>query len=115
MKIVHLGNGTWPDVTIDGAEVTVAGLALDTVALQEDAPVTLSICDHEATVSVQSPPAGRYVAVIDIPARVYIQEPVLDGGEPVLDDFGNPVYERVAQDLDPDSVRVAVWPQGGES
>lgn len=107
MKVIQKQpGGNLPEYSIDGTDIIVEGVAIDTAARQQDGAVLVEIRvqEGEAVEAVEGG-VGDYLAQIDIPARRYVEE---DGP---LDEDGRPTTIRTPVPIDPNRVTVTLWPQ----
>jgi len=98
---------TVADFSVNGAVITVAGIAIDCTERQQDCAVTVEIREQYGEIfEARGDAGGAYVAHIDIPAKVY--EETLTGGDE--DEEGGAL---VAQPLDPNAITITLWPFSG--
>ena len=101
MLTEHVQEGPHASVAIDGATVTIGGVAIDCAARQADSRVLVDVMDDGG--GLREGGTGRRVASLAIPPRRYTTE---DGG---LDEDGNPTTVEVAEPLDPARVVIRLW------
>lgn len=89
------------DFAVQGATVTVAGVAVDCAERQQDVAVSVEIRQNAGGPSEGG--AGAYLAQIHIPARRYTSSTGQDAE-------GKPTEVRTPQPLDPHAVAVTLWP-----
>ena len=107
MIVKKLGSGPWADYQINGAAVTIESLEIDCQAIQSEHPVVVDVCDDGAGNMVIGSEAGRrYVANLIVPPQNFHKEPT---GETDID--GNPLYQRVAEPLDANKIKLNLWPR----
>lgn len=114
MQIEFLGNGPLAEYEEVGTVVKIGGddgVEIDCAVLQADAAVTVDICRDSSGNLAQGVGDGvSYVASLTIPPQEKSEQPKTEGGEPVLDDKGNQVYEVVIAPLNMNKVRLSLWP-----
>ena len=89
------------DFSVSGANVTVAGVAIDCAERQQDIAVTV-----EVRQSIGGPSEGgngAYLAQIEIPARRYTD---VEG----KDKDGKPEITQAPVPLDPNAISITLWP-----
>ena len=92
------------DFSVSGATVTISGTAIDCAANQADTQTVLHIVKTSTGAIAINPKKGGYgLAIITIPAKVYLDKPALD-------DAGEPTTTRELQPLDPNTIAVEIWP-----
>lgn len=91
------------DFSVSGANVTVAGVAIDCAARQQDITVTVEVRQNLGGPSEGG--NGAYLAQIEIPARRYETNTIPAEGE---DEQPTEVSEPLP--LDPNAVVVTLWP-----
>ena len=98
MPQIHLKQPGLPvaDFAVYGAVVTVAGVAIDCAARQQDGAVVLEIRSNETGPGEGGD--GAYLAQIAIPARRFDESETDDG------------VQRRPQPLDPNAVAITLWP-----
>lgn len=89
--------------SVDGANVTIAGVQIDCAAEQRDEAVTIEVRGDSSGAHIGGD--GPYLATITIPARQYTEQP--GAVDPMT---GEPTIERVPLPLDPDAVEIILWP-----
>ena len=101
--ILKQGGQPVVDFSISGANVTVAGIAVDCAERQQDIAVTVEVRQNIGGPSEGGD--GVYLAQIEIPARRYetVTTPADDEGE-------WPIELREPLPLDPNAVIVTLWP-----
>lgn len=100
MQIKTVGQGPHPDFSIAAAIVTVAGIAIDTEARQDEGQSVIDIRQSSGT--AQEGGEGYQLATIVIPPRDY--ELIESESE------GEEGGERKALPLDTRRVTVTIWP-----
>ena len=105
MRVLHKNNGSYADVSLSGAVLSLQDgkLTLDLSEAQRDYPVRIDISEDAAGRLTQGV-SHRYVAELEIPARSSTVEKT-----GVADDFGFPVLRRVYAPLDTDDVVLTLW------
>lgn len=100
---IHLKTPGQPvaDFSIAGALVTVAGVAIDCAARQQDVATVVEI--RAGAAGAAEGGDGAYLAQIRIPARRYDEHEIDD-------EHGNLTVLRDALPLDPNAVEVTLWP-----
>ena len=98
MQIKTVGQGPHPDFSIAAAIVTVAGIAIDTEARQDEGQSVIDIRQSSGT--AQEGGEGYQLATIVIPPRDY----------ELIESEGEEDGERKALPLDTRRVTVTVWP-----
>ena len=93
------------DFSVSGANVTVAGVAIDCAERQQDIAVTVEVRQNIGGPSEGG--NGAYLAQIEIPARCY--ETVIVPAEGEGEDE-QPTELREPLPLDPNAVVVTLWP-----
>lgn len=89
------------DFSVSGCTVTVAGLAIDCEARQEDSTVHIEVREHSGA-AVEGGNKGPYLATISIPPREYEETSAeAEDGEST---------ERLALPLDHNAIVVTLWP-----
>lgn len=102
MQIIIAGSGPQPDVAINGADITVAGVTIDTAARQTDQQEVIDVRLVDGV--AQEGGSGYQLASIRIPPRRYVEtEP-----DPATGEDATGTREPVA--LDPHHVIVTLWP-----
>lgn len=91
------------DFSVSGTNVTVAGVAIDCAARQQDVAVTVEVRQNLGGPSEGG--NGAYLAQIEIPARRYETNTIPAEGE---DEQPTEVSEPLP--LDPNAVVVTLWP-----
>lgn len=103
-KIELIGDGERCDFSVADTLVSVGNLTVDCGDYQEDSAVCIDIC-RDGDEFVLGAQAGRsYVMSIVIPPRTYHE--VQEG----VDENGNPVWRRVADEMDPAHLVLRLWP-----
>lgn len=91
------------DFAVDGHVITIAGVLVDCRELQQDSLQIIEVRQSNGAAHIGGD--GAYLAHIAIPARVYEEIPVeAEEGEE------GQGAERVALELDPNAIEVALWP-----
>lgn len=104
MIIREKNKGSYISYNLIGNKLTFRNneLALDLTQFQHDYPAHIDISEDENGRLVTGP-AHRYMAEIDIPARVY----TITVGE--KDDFGFPLLCKTTEPLEMDKVTLTLW------
>lgn len=84
------------DFSINGAVITVAGVAVNCEAREEDAKQTIEIRQHDGVAKEGG--KGAFLAQIEIPARRYV------------DDESPPGVVRSPVPFDPNRIVLTLWP-----
>lgn len=93
------------DFSVNGAVITVAGVVVDSQALQQDTTEIVEV--RRSASGTHMGGDGAYVAQIEIPARVYAKaDQAVDGEE---EPAAVPA-EAEAHPLDPNAILVTLWP-----
>ena len=90
------------DFSVNGAVITVAGVAVNCEAREEDATQTIEIRQHDGV--AQEGGEGAFLAQIEIPARRYVDE------EGPLGEDEQPTIVRSPVPFDPNRVALTLWP-----
>lgn len=98
MPQIHLKQPGLPvaDFAVYGTVVTVAGVAIDCAARQQDGAVVVEI--RLSDLGPSEGGDGAYLAQIAIPARRFDEIETEDG------------VQRLPQPLDPNAVEITLWP-----
>lgn len=91
------------DFSVDGHRITVAGILVDCLALQQDSAQVVEVRQLGGSAHIGGD--GAYLAHIAIPAKTYSEVPV-EGAEGE-DELRT---ERVALELDVNAIQVTLWP-----
>jgi hypothetical protein len=104
MIIREKNRGSYISYKLSGTELTFRNkeLVLDLTEFQHDYPAHVDISEDDKGRLVTGP-AHRYMAELDIPARVYN----VSAGE--KDDLGFPLLYKTAEPLDMDEVTLTLW------
>jgi hypothetical protein len=104
--MIHLKEPTLPVAmfSVNECTVTVAGVVVYCKAEQTDSKTLIEIKSHNGQASVGG--EGAYLAVIEIPAKVYTNQPTSETNEQT----GQPVLTLVADELDPNAISITLWP-----
>lgn len=89
------------DFSVSGTNVTVAGVAIDCAARQQDIAVTVEVRQNLGGPSEGG--NGAYLAQIEIPARRYTY---VEG----KDKDGKPEITQAPVPLDPNAISITLWP-----
>ena len=108
MRIIEKQPGAHVDYCLEGTRIVFRGgeLALDLARYVRDYPVHLIVSENEYGMLVLGP-AHRYVAELDLPARVY----TVEKGE--ADDIGFPRLYRHPVPFDLSSASLTLWAMEG--
>lgn len=103
MPIINLIQQGQPvaDFSTNGALVTIAGLEINCAEHQDDSATTIEI--RQSANGAQIGGTGAYIAVIEIPAKSYIEDLAED-------EEGNQVSNLVAEPLDHNAITIQLWP-----
>jgi hypothetical protein len=113
MNIVMATPGKIPEHSVSGSTFTIKGTEIDTSKLQQEAPESVVVfADPHGNVGVDIVATDRaIVAQIDVPARQYDEETILDKD-------GKPTIKRTPRPFAPDGVSIKLWDdvyaQGGK-
>ena len=104
MIVTEKNIGRYVAFALDGTRISLSdgALTLDLSAFERDYPVHLDISADETGALVLGP-SRRYVAELDIPARMVA---IIPGD---ADDFGFPKLRKVPEPLDTDSIKLTLW------
>jgi hypothetical protein len=92
------------DFSVSGANVTIAGVAIDCAARQQDIAVTVEVRQNLGGPSEGG--NGAYLAQIEIPARRYETNTTI----PAEGEDEQPTEVSEPLPLDPNAVVVTLWP-----
>lgn len=96
--------------SVDGALITVEGIAVDCQALQQDTTEIVEV--RRSASGIHLGGDGAYVAQIEIPARVYLQRDLAVAGD-TQEGEAQPVAPDEAVPLDANAILITLWPTAG--
>ena len=106
--------GIYATAVLDGTILSFEdypGQQFDLADLQGDEPKHLRFTiDRDSNISIDAAEDYWLFAEIDLPAKTYTSEPVLDdAGEPAMDESGQPQTTFVAQPVTADDIKYTAW------
>lgn len=104
MNIRYTQSGPFINYALNGSVLTVGDLVIDLSVSQEDSQIAIDITRDGNTLTKGLGGRGGYVASVTLPPKQYN---LVDTG--TVDNYGNPVLNRVALPLDTNKVMLSLW------
>ncbi|WP_027178192.1 hypothetical protein [Maridesulfovibrio bastinii] len=111
MQKKYIGTGNYFEPNVQGKVVTMGNIQIDCAQRQSRETVIVDLCEDGQGNLVEGAVKGRaYIASLVIPAQIVTERPQVEGGESVLDDQDNQLYEQAIAPLDMTTVSITLWP-----